>query len=97
MVRTAGRPDWAVVARRDTALSSERVQACGHATRAQGAEARRSHIFRSFAVRRTDPAFEHALQEAMPKERALGAGGQLDQGSDRRAFLAVVPAAAVTD
>ena len=50
-----------------------------------------------FAVRRTDPAFEHALQEAMPKERALGAGGQLDQGSDRRAFLAVVPAAAVTD
>jgi len=58
---------------------------------------RHSHIFRSFALRRTDPAFEHALQEAMPKKEPWGAGGQLNQGSDRRAFLAVVPAAAVTD
>jgi hypothetical protein len=48
-------------------------------------------------LRRTDPAFEHALQEAMPKKEPWGAGGQLNQGSDRRAFLAVVPAAAVTD
>jgi hypothetical protein len=73
------------------------VSVCRHAGTQREPKARRSHIFRSFAGRRTDPAFEHALQEAIPKERALGAGGQLDQGSDRRAFLAVVPAAAVTD
>jgi hypothetical protein len=90
VVRTAERPGLGTVAHRDQLVGRSAHQP-GHAV------ARRSHIFRSFALRRTDPAFEHALQEAMPKERALGAGGQLDQGSDRRAFLAVVPAAAVTD
>jgi hypothetical protein len=96
VVRTAWRPDWVEVARRDTALSSERVQACGHATRAQGAEAAVRTFSDHLRCGAPIPHFEHALQEAMPKERALGAGGQLDQGSDRRAFLAVVPAAAVT-